>query len=244
MGDKPLYRKVANKITDLIDTGVFQPGCRIPSERELAVQFNVSRVVIREAQIALQERGLLEVRVGSGTFVLENYKINLYGLKKFELLELTEARALIAVEAAAFAAPIITDKIIAELQGFTKVMSGKEGDDLTPMGADAAFHNKIACATNNHVIILVMESLWKMRTEVSQLQNMFRHNGQHIGEEYASVIEAFKKRDSVTARRAMRSHFTTVMETLLVASEEEAYKKMKSKAFETRSRFLMNAELS
>lgn len=243
MGDMPLYRKVANKIMDLIDKGIFLPGCRIPSERDLAIQFNVSRVVIREAQIALQERGLLEVKTGSGTFVLEKYKINLYGLKKFELLELTEARALIAVEAAAFAAPIITDETIAELHRLTKIMSGTEVDALSPMCANVAFHNKIACATNNNIIILMMDSVWKMRSEESQLQNMFRYDGQYIGEQYVSVIEAFTNRNSVDARNAMRALFATVMEALLVASEEEAYKKMKSKAFENRSRFLLNAQL-
>lgn len=244
MGDTPLYRKIANKIMDLIDTGIFQPGCRIPSERELALQFNVSRVVIREAQIALQERGLLEVKTGSGTFVLEKHKANLYGLKKFELLELTEARALIAVEAAAFAAPIITDKTIERLHRLAKILSGKEVDDLCPMSANAAFHNNIACATNNHVIILVMESLWKMRTDDTELKDMFKQNGRHIEQEYECVIEAFENRNSVMARRAMRNHFMSVMETLLLSSEEEAYAEVKRKTFKTRSRFLMTSQLS
>lgn len=238
MGGMSLYRKIANEITDLIDTGVFQPGCRIPSERELAIQFNVSRVVIREAQIALQERGLLEVKTGSGTYVLKKYKINLYGLPKFELLELIEARALIAVEAAAFAAPIITDETIAELQN---IISGKE-EDLTPIEADAAFHNKIACATSNHVIILVMESLWKIRTEASHQKNIFRHNSQDVEKNYTPVIEAFQYRDAVTARRAMRTHYTSLMETLLASAEEEAYQEAKRKAFKNRSRFLKTVQ--
>lgn len=237
MGDTPLYCTVANKIMDLIDTGIFVPGCRIPSERELALQFDVSRVVIREAQIALRERGLVEVKTGSGTFVLEKYNINLYGLQKFELLDLIEARALIAVEAAACAAPIITNEVIEELHGFTKIMSGK-AKGLTSMEAHAAFHNKIACATNNNVIILVVESLWKMRADVSLLKEMFKYNGRHIEEAYASVIEAFENKDSVAAHHAMRSHFTNVMETLLVSSEQEAYEDVKRKAFKARSRFL------
>lgn len=243
MDDMPLYRKIAYKITDLIDTGVFLPGCRIPSERELAVQFNVSRVVIREAQIVLQERGLLEVKIGSGTFVLDKYKINLYGLKKFELLELTEARALIAVAATTFAAPIITREAIAELRDLTEVISGEE-KGLTCVQAHAAFHNKIACATKNNVITLVVESLWKMRTEVSQLKDLFEHNGHHIKEDYASVIEAFENKDANRAGDAMRSHFKGVLKTLVLSSEEEAYEEVKKKMFKIRSRFLITAQMS
>jgi len=237
MGHISRYREIADEITKLIDTGIFRPGCRIPSERELANQFDVSRVVIREAQIALQERGMVEVKIGSGVFVLENYRHNLYGLQKFDLLELTEARSVIAVEAAALAAPIITAEDIKKLQNFVEIIAGTE-DAQTRMEANATFHNMIASATNNHVIKLIAESLWKMRTEVMDWRNVFCRNSEQISGEYLSVIEAFKNRNSDTARKVMKAHFSNLIETVLASLEEEAYKEIRRKSFEKRSRFM------
>ena len=65
MAEKRLYHTVANQILELIDSGVFPPGSRLPGERDLAEKFNVSRVSVREAEIALQAQGRLEIKVGS-----------------------------------------------------------------------------------------------------------------------------------------------------------------------------------
>ena len=237
MGHISRYHEIADEITKLIDTGIFRPGCRIPSERELADQFDVSRVVIREAQIALQERGMIEVKIGSGVFVLEDYRHNLYGLRKFDLLELTEARSILAVEAAALAAPIITPPDIKKLQNFVKIIADDE-DAQACMEANAAFHNMIASATNNDVIMLVAESLWKMRTEVIDWRNVIFRNSEQISGEYLSVIDAFKNRNSNTARKVMKAHFMNLIETFLASSEEEAYKEIRRKTFEKRCRFI------
>jgi GntR family transcriptional repressor for pyruvate dehydrogenase complex len=64
-----LYRKIARQLSDLITAGEFTPGQRLPSERELAEQLGVSRPSVREALIALEIEGKVEVRVGSGVFV-------------------------------------------------------------------------------------------------------------------------------------------------------------------------------
>jgi len=61
-----LYHTVANQLLEMIDSGVFPPGSRLPGERELAKRFGVSRVSVREAEIALQAQGRVEIKVGSG----------------------------------------------------------------------------------------------------------------------------------------------------------------------------------
>ena len=71
MAEKRLYHTVANKILELIDSGVFPPGSRLPGERDLAKKFGVSRVAVREAEIALQAKGRIEIKVGSGAYVLD-----------------------------------------------------------------------------------------------------------------------------------------------------------------------------
>src|SRR5512142_3187153 len=64
-----LYRKIARQLSELIASGEFAPGQRLPAERELAQQLGVSRPSVREALIALEIEGKVEVRVGAGVFV-------------------------------------------------------------------------------------------------------------------------------------------------------------------------------
>lgn len=248
MADQRLYHKVANQILELIDSGVFPPGSRLPGERDLAQQFGVSRVSIREAEIALQAQGRLQIKVGSGAYVLDGSDRPLGGLPKVGPFELTEARALFEAESAALAAPIITDEAIAELEGYIGIMSGKVEGDMNADEADAAFHKAIARATNNHAIMFVIDSMWEMRTEAAQLQRVYKKvcskDSSHREDEHQAILDALKNRDSAAARKAMRAHFTRMIEALLVASEEEAYQEVKRKASESRSRFLLTKQLT
>lgn len=244
---KRLYHTVVYQILELIDSGAFPPGSRLPGERDLAVKFGVSRVVVRDAEIALQAQGRLEIKVGSGAYVLDGRSNTLNGLPKVGPFELTEARALFEAEAAALAAPIITDESIAELEGYIGIMSGEIQGDMDADEADAAFHNCIARATNNHAIMFVVDSMWQMRTEAAQLQKVYRQvcdkDASHREDEHQAIVDALKARDSAAARQAMRSHFTRMIDALLEASEEEAYREVKRQAAESRSRYMLAKQL-
>lgn len=248
MAEKRLYHTVANKILELIDSGVFPPGSRLPGERDLAEKFGVSRVAVREAEIALQAQGRLEIKVGSGAYVLDGSDTPLNGLPKVGPFELTEARALFEAESAALAAPIITDEVIAELETYIEIMCGKVESVMTPDEADAAFHNAIARSTNNHAIMFVIDSMWQMRTEAAQLQKVYKDvcdkDSSHREDEHKAILDALKNRDSSAARLAMRAHFTRMIEALLEASEAEAYQEVQRKASESRSRFMITTQLS
>jgi DNA-binding FadR family transcriptional regulator len=247
MAEQRIYHKVANQILELIDSGVFPPGSRLPGERDLAKKFGVSRVAVREAEIALQAQGRLEIKVGSGAYVLDGSEYTAHGLPKVGPFELTEARALFEAESAALAAPIITDEAIAELERLIQVMMGKEATNMTADEADEAFHLTIAKATNNPAIIYVIGSMWNMRKEAAQLQEVYQSvctkDPSHREDEHQAILDALKNRDSSAARKAMRAHFTRMIEALLVASEEEAYRAVKKKTSESRSRFLLSAQL-
>jgi len=248
MAEQRLYHTVANKILELIDSGVFPPGSRLPGERDLATKFGVSRVAVREAEIALQAQGRLEIKVGSGAYVLDGSNTSLNGLPKVGPFELTEARALFEAEAAALAAPIITDDVIKELEHYIEIMSGKVKSDMSADDADAAFHNAIARSTNNHAIMFVIDSMWQMRSEAAQLQKVYRNvcskDTSHREDEHRVILDALKNRDSSAARSAMRAHFTRMIEALLEASEEEAYQEVKRKASESRSRYMLTKQLT
>lgn len=248
MADQRLYHKVAGQIIDLIETGAFPPGSRLPGERDLAEKFGVSRVSIREAEIALQAKGLLDIKVGSGAYVLEGTGNIGDMLPKVGPFELTEARALFEAEAAALAAPIISDEALGRLDDYLAIMSGKKSSDLSEDEADQEFHREIARATNNPAIVYTIESLWKMRTEASKVQPIYKNvcsQDHHDREaEHAAVLNALKARDSVAAREAMRQHFTRMIQALLQASEEEAYEEVKRRASESRSRFMLTSKMA
>ena len=247
MVEKRLYHSVANQILELIDSGVFPPGSRLPGERDLAKKFGVSRVAVREAEIALQAKGRIEIKVGSGAYVLDGTNKALNGLPIVGPFELTEARALFEAESAALAAPIITDEAIEELEKYIDIMSGKVTGDISADEADEAFHMTIAQSTNNHAIIFVIDSMWKMRTEAAELQMVYKSvcdkDSSHREDEHRIILDALKNRDPAAARNAMRAHFTRMIEALLVASEEAAYEEVKRKASESRSRFTLTQQL-
>jgi len=248
MSDNRLYHRVANQIIELIDSGAFPPGSRLPAERELAEKFGVSRVSVREAAIALQAQGRLEIRPGSGAYVQDGSKLLGRGLPTAGPFELTEARALFEAEAAALAAPMISDEALDELDMYIRAMSDPQNSaGLSHDEADRLFHLTIAQATNNSAIIYTIESLWRMRTEAAKLQAVYKsvcdHGSEDREREHRDILDALRTRDSDKAREAMREHFTRMIEGLLKASEEKAYQEVKRQAAESRSRYLMTAQL-
>jgi len=242
------YQKIAAKIGELIDSNVFPLGSRLPSEKDLAENFGVSRASIREARIMLQAQGRLELKGREGAYVLDRNTMLLHNLPRVDALELTEARVLFEAEAAALAAPIITDEAILELESYVAIMSGNEQNEMTADEADAAFHTTIARSTNNHMIVFVVETMWKMRTESAELQRVYRsvcdNDSSHREDEHLMILQALKNRDSTAARRAMRAHFTRILEALIESSEKEAYKAVKQQTSQNRSRFLLANQLS
>ena len=122
---RKLYRQVADSVTTSIKSGDYRPGARLPSERDLAGAFKVSRPTIREAMIALEIRGLVEARHGSGIYVTEHPPAQI-GADDLDIgaFELTEARRLFEGEAAALAATIITEEQLAELEAILEEAAG------------------------------------------------------------------------------------------------------------------------
>lgn len=242
------YKVIAEQVLDLIRSGVFPPTSRLPVQNELAKILGVSRGTVREAMIVLDAQGHVQLRGRSGTYVLDTYTSAPMGLPKVTPLELTEARALFEAESAALAAPIMDEDTIAELEKYIAIMSGQEDTDMTPDEADYAFHNVIAHSTENKMIIFVIESMWKIRTENKELQQVYQSvcdkDSSHREREHLAILEAIKNRNPVAARKAMREHFTTIIQALLEASEKEAFEAIQLQASENRSRFFSTLKMA
>jgi len=89
--------------------------------------------------------------------------------------------------------------------------------------------------------------MWKMRTEAAELQTVYKSvcdkDSSHREDEHQTILDALKNRDPAAARTAMRAHFTRMIDALLEASEEAAYKEVKRKVSESRSRFTLTQQL-
>lgn len=245
MSDRRLYKSVARQILALIGAGEFAAGSRLPGERELAERFGVSRVVVREAEIALETLGHIEVRTGSGAYVLKQQSPFLSGaIGNIDPLELTEARAVFEGESAALAAPIISDEDIAKLEASVSDMSA---EGVSADEADKIFHLTIAKASENAAIIHVIETLWKMREESQKHHNVYKrvceHDASYRADEHTGIIDALKERDPVKARAAMRQHFTRLLDAMLVATEEEAVEAVRRQLSQSRERFSISSRI-
>ena len=207
-----LYLKVADQLKKLIDNGVIKPGQRFPSERELAEQLGVSRPTIREAMIALELSGVIEIRSGSGIYVTEQAlkrepELNDKGVGPFEILEI---RYIIESEACALAAARITDEQISELRKALDEMEEEEKQPDASEKADQKFHSIIASACQNSAIASVVEWLWQLRNE-SPLSTAFlqriREEGVHPSiSEHRKILQALEQRNPEKARTAMKIH--------------------------------------
>lgn len=245
MGAKRLFQSVAEQIAKLIDDGVFPPGSRLPGERELAERLGVSRVTIREAEIALQAVGRLQIKTGSGVYVSEQQSAEFAVLPQVSAFEVTEARLLFEAEAAALAAQHITDDEVATLEELIEQMRSCKGEEADR--ADEEFHRTIAEASKNSAILHTVQALWRMREDIPDVKAAYEsvcvHDGDLRMEEHRAVFEALRDRDPAAAREAMRDHFRRLIENMLDATERQALEEVQRRALQSRERFLTAASL-
>lgn len=247
--EKRLYRTVLNKMLQQIDEGKFPVGGRLPPERELAEQFKVSRPTIREAIIALEALERVNVKTGSGVYVLEHHSLKENAYQFISPFELTEARALIEGEAVALAAAMITPK---ELEGLERSLvdmaQENEEGDLASGDADRAFHHLISAATRNKMIIMMIDQMWHVRNNAPQVFQAYKliceQDGEKRVEEHRQIFEALVKKDANAARAAMHEHFARILQKLITTSEAEKFEEIRRQSEEVRKRFSLDHLIS
>lgn len=245
MSSKRLFQSVAEQIASLIDEGTYPAGTRLPGERELAEKLGVSRVTIREAEIALQAVGRLEIKTGSGVYVSEVPVAQNLALPRASAFEVTEARLLVESESAALAAHNISDDGIARLAKWIEQMGSENADQANE--ADEQFHLAIAEASNNAAMVHTIQSLWRMREEIPEVKATYEtvcaHDAASRTAEHRAIFDALKARDPAAARTAMREHFHRLLESMLDATERRALAQVQQQASESRERFLASAKI-
>ena len=210
-----LYRQIADQIRALIASGEFSAGARLPPERDLAKQLGVSRPSVREALIALEVEGLVEVRIGSGIYVLRPDAIEpAQPASRVQAeagpFELLRARYFIEGECAALAAKNAQKAQVDAIGEALELMSRELGDDRQPLSADRLFHLRIAEATGNGALVAVVKLLWEERTGPLYAQLEHHYESPALWNaamaEHRAVLRAIAAHDAAAARAAMRRH--------------------------------------
>ncbi|MDB5438374.1 MAG: GntR family transcriptional regulator [Caulobacteraceae bacterium] len=240
-GAKKLYQQVVSALEESIVTGRFKAGDRLPSERELAEDFKVSRPTVREAMLALEIRGLVEARHGSGIYVRETPEQDAPSELDIGAFELTEARLLFEGEAAALAATTISDAELIALEATLTEMAMENEGEYIGEQADRRFHLAIAEATRNSAIVGVVESLWDIRYRSPLCRHMLKR-AREVGvkpriDDHRLLLDALKARDPQRARQAMREHLERVIEAILAATELEAVERAREEVAARRTEY-------
>ncbi len=215
-----LYEQMAQRIRDQIVNGDLSAGDKLPNERNLAEQFGVSRTVVREAIKTLKQEGLIEIRPGLGTFVVDATGEALsqsFGLvmslgREQTLHDVIEIRELLEPEIAALAAQRATPDDVANMERAIEMMDAQLGDIEAYANEDHSFHLALAKATQNVIIPRLMSSIVDLLQNLRQkiaLVDGARERGQ---EHHRNIIAAVKAGDPQTAREAVQAHLRQVRE--------------------------------
>lgn len=226
-----LYKTVSQMILAGIQSGRFGAGDRLPTERELAAEHNVSRNTIREALIALEAKGWIEITQGRGVKVLRTTGDAALTFADSEIgsFKLLEARRLIEGEVCALAAGAITSSSLKRLEDLLVEMS--DPDRETAEQADREFHLTIAQATENEALVVTIETLWDWRywsmTAKQLLVDLEDGGTRDRVVEHSAILDALRTGSAIHARRAMRDHLDSVRDHLLRAVETAAILKVR-----------------
>lgn len=210
-----LYRQIADQLRTLMTKGEFKPGARLPAERDLARQMGVSRPSVREALIALEVEGWVEVRTGAGVFVLQRARRPIETRPKvpgdeWGPLELIRARRVIEGEIAALAAAHAKRKHLQAIAGGIASMQEDTERGIAPVEGDHTFHAAIAEAAGNAVLVDMVHTFWRSRRGplFERLGDYFENVPSWrtaIGE-HEAIFEAIRAHDADAAREAMQAH--------------------------------------
>lgn len=237
---KKLSELIENHLKDLILKGEIEPGERLPSERELGRQFNVSLVTVREALKGLETYGLIQKKKGKGggIFVSElrsdAVKVLLFHFlhqKRFSIRDLSELRMMLEPASSRIAARRISsaklDELEANIEHCEAFMDsiGKafsENDFFRLERSNVEFHRIIGEATENPVLILtidyVLEFLFNFK-RMTLIPNLTFSHG--IVRDHRVIFDALKEKDGNAAEKAMVSHLQNIEKYLVEKGEEK-----------------------
>ncbi len=228
-----VFEQITEQIEQQILRGELQSGDRLPTERELAEQFHASRTAVREAMKILSQKGLLEMRPGRGTIVIngtpqalrDSLGLMLRVAQPDGARELVEVREILEPGIAALAATRATIGDIALLQEAVETMDTHLSNADAFIAADNCFHQVLARAAQNFLILTLMDPVMELLSE--QRKQIFSVEGgpQRGQTHHKQLLNAIIRHDSESARQAMIAHLQQVRADVTAAQDGKANQK-------------------
>lgn len=213
-----VFEQISAQIEQQILRGDLRTGDRLPTERELAEKFRASRTAVREAMKTLAQKGLVDMRPGRGTIVIDGTSFALRDSLNRSMqvnqpksnIELVEVREILEPEIAALAAVRATDDDIAALRAAVETMDAHVEEADAFIAADNRFHQILANATNNNLILTLIHPIMELLSE--QRKHIFGvHGGPQRGQQHHKLLlDAVIHHDPDAARAAMQAHLRQV----------------------------------
>jgi len=222
------YLEISRAIRDAIAARGFRPGDRIMTERQMAEDFGVPRSVVREAVMALEIERLVEVRKGSGIYLVRQVG-GLAATASTEIgpFELLQARQILESAVAAQAARMVTKADIVKMREALALESQGIETGEGDYSGDRQFHHLIAEATQNSALVDLVSELWDKRAASpmwARLQSRIfdtSYRRKWLGDHQA-ILTALQQKNAEAAEQAMWRHLENVRTTLLDLSDVDA----------------------
>lgn len=238
---KPIERTTlaASAFEQLISyvvNGEWKAGDRIPPERELCQQLGIARTSLREALKAMELIGMLDSRVGDGTFVCPRSEFlsrpllwAFTGTDETELRDIMEARVLLETDLAGLAAERGSDKEIAEIGKAVAKMRDSVTSPTSTMDADMAFHLAVAAAAHNGVLQNAVQLMRNLMRQWIYLKLLMPNVPGRVLNQHEAIYAAIRVRDSQAARGAMRKHLDDTVALVTQVVEQNVARARKAR---------------
>ncbi len=212
-----LSDQVVRAIEDLVKNEVLKEGDRLPTETALAAQFGVGRSTVREAMRGLALMGVVDVRVGDGTFILRGARHVLSTTRALHdvlirenALKILQARHVVEIGALDAVIANATPEDIRQIEAALADLKAAHGDFQQVILCDLEFHSAIIRTTKNEILVemyrILRGYLQQTTMEISQIPGVLEQS-QHLHE---ALVEAIKMQDLTRARKVVRSLLGTV----------------------------------
>jgi GntR family transcriptional regulator, transcriptional repressor for pyruvate dehydrogenase complex len=215
-----VFERIAEQIEQRILSGELRSGDRLPTERELGEQFQASRTAVREAMKTLAQKGLVNMRPGRGTIVIDatsqamQHSLGLMMKvgQEFNLEHLNEVRRILEPEIAVLAAKRATESEVVALQAAVEIMDLNLQNADAFIAADNDFHRALAKATQNMLILALVDSIVSLLSEQRKLIFTIDGGPERGQVHHKQLLHAIISHDADAAYNAMIAHLRQVRE--------------------------------
>jgi GntR family transcriptional regulator, transcriptional repressor for pyruvate dehydrogenase complex len=220
---------VFEQLISFIVHGQWKAGDRLPPERDLCMALGIARTSLREALKALELVGMLDSRVGDGTFVcprsefLARPMLWAFTTTDYDALrDVLEARTLMEVNLAGLAALRASDAEIERAGDAIEMMRAQIAEGQSILEVDMAFHEAIGSGAHNVVLSNAVQMLRNLQREWIYLKLLLPNIPHKVIKDHTAIYEAIRNRDEAGARAAMRDHLEQTSKLVEQVFQEHA----------------------